>query len=86
MLSTLVALAFYASAIDLSEGYQSGPPPSSEEAPPSADNSADQSGSEPANGGGAEEPAPEEGEQVCHRRTEYDMLGRQRSRRVCRPR
>ena len=87
MLSALIALAFYASAIETPEGYQSGPPPSSEEATPPADDTADQSGSEPTNGGSAEEPAPEEeGEQVCHRRTEYDMLGRQRSRRVCRPR
>ena len=85
-MSTLVALAFYASAIELPQSQQSGPPPSSEEAPPPADDTVDPSVEEPT-GGDAEEPAPEEEvEQVCHRRTEYDMMGKPRSRRVCRPR
>ena len=85
MLSTLVALAFYASAIELPQSQQS-ESSSSEEAPPPADDTVDPSVEEPT-GGDAQEPAPEEEvEQVCHRRTEYDMLGRQRSRRVCRPR
>jgi hypothetical protein len=85
MLSTLVALALFATASELPQSQQSGPPPSGE-APP-ADDAVDQSGAEPANGSGAEEPVPEEEEdRVCSRRTDYDMLGRPRSRKVCRPR
>ena len=86
MLSTLVAMAFFAAAMELPQSQQSGPPPS-EEATPPAEDATDQSGAEPANGSGTEETAEEEEvEQVCHRRTEYDMMGKPRSRRVCRPR
>jgi len=86
MLFTLVAMAFTAAAMELPQSQQSGPPPS-EEAPPPAEETADQSGAEPANGSGAEEAVEEEEvEQVCHRRTEYDMMGKPRSRRICRPR
>ena len=87
MLSALLALAFYATAIETPQSYQSGPPPSEESEAPPAGDTADQSGAGPANGGGAEEPAEEEEvDQVCSRRTVYDMLGRPRSRKVCRPR
>ena len=60
MLSTLVAMAFFAAAMELPQSQQSGPPPSSEEAPPPADEATDQSGAEPANGSGTEETAEEE--------------------------
>ena len=98
MLSVLVGMLMLAAGTEVPPASEPAPPPEAVEPeavePGEAEDPAEAEAAEPdeavtedASQSGAEDPASEEEvEQVCHRRTEYDMLGRQRSRRVCRPR
>ena len=86
MISILVGLSLSAAALQEPPAEPEAAPPEASEAQNGTEEPGEAEAAEPANGSAESAEDEEAIDEVCRRMTSYDMLGRPRSRKVCRPR